>query len=767
MRKSLAIAVRIHDGRYHGEGDGFDDASWPPSPARLFQSLVAGAAHGGTVHADDQRALRWLEELPPPRIAAPTSRPGGLLPAFVPSNDLDAKLGGRAKATKIEDTVSRIRDAKSWRPRLFVASVPIIYVWEFEPPDAQAHRLCDIAARLYQLGRGIDMAAATGQIMACGEADAALNDHPGSVWRPSGGGAVGVPAPGSTTSLIERHEGRYRQLAREGDGAMLFTQPPKAFFRHIGYATPPRRLHFDLLDADGFAPRPLRCAALTVRDIRDAVGGRLRDTLADQAGQVERLVIGRNAGPQDIAQRIRILPVPSVGMEHTDPSIRRVAVEIPRACPVDWRDLRWAFAGLVPFDSKTGAPWSSRLVTSGEGTMLERYARPARLFRSVTAVALTHARRAPAGGATLRREDESRAVKAVFQALRHAGIRTKPTSVSVQREPLHQRGSRAEAFAEGSRFSPQAMWHVELEFPAEVAGPLVLGDGRFAGLGLMEPVVRGHCDFFALRLEPGLRVPRADSAALLRSVRRALMALARDDRGRVSRLFSGHEADGRPDRSQHHGHIFITADGGEHGQLDWIARILVAAPWRADRTKTPRDSARREFDRTVRALNDLRAGSVGRFHLAAVQLAEGDPVTGPGTTWESVTPYLATRHAKSKSEARVAILKDVYSECARRGLPDPARVGFSEISVGPKGGSPSASLTLHFAAAVRGPLLLGRNSHAGGGLFHVVPTGADRSAASREQAWKDLRATMDEIGKKASRRGLTDAELERLLTDGS
>ncbi|WP_409194161.1 type I-U CRISPR-associated protein Csb2, partial [Accumulibacter sp.] len=40
MPRALLIAVRFHDGRFHGRPE------WPPSPARLFQALVAAAATG-------------------------------------------------------------------------------------------------------------------------------------------------------------------------------------------------------------------------------------------------------------------------------------------------------------------------------------------------------------------------------------------------------------------------------------------------------------------------------------------------------------------------------------------------------------------------------------------------------------------------------------------------------------------------------------------------------------------------------------------------
>jgi CRISPR-associated protein Csb2 len=41
MPLNLVITIHLHDGRYHGMGE------WRPSPARLFQALVAGAAQGG------------------------------------------------------------------------------------------------------------------------------------------------------------------------------------------------------------------------------------------------------------------------------------------------------------------------------------------------------------------------------------------------------------------------------------------------------------------------------------------------------------------------------------------------------------------------------------------------------------------------------------------------------------------------------------------------------------------------------------------------
>ena len=739
MENSLLVAVHLHDGRYHGEDDGFKGASWPPSPARLFQGLLAGVARGSAISLDDQRALHWLEELPPPRIAAPASRLGGALPVFVPNNDLDAVGGDPAN-------VGKIRVGKTWRPRYFDASTPILYVWEFAPPDTQAHRVCSIATRLYQLGRGVDMAAATsstavdavarashqlgrgvdmaaatGKVMSQEEVDAALAGYSGPVWRPGGTGIVGVPAPGSLTSLLLREQGRRRRLVRDASGETLFTQPPKARFRHVGYEAPPRRLRYELRDESRFAPHPLHSAATLVTGVRDQAARRLQDALPARSEEIERLVIGRNADPQDLVLRPRIMPIPSIGTEHTDPSIRRLTVEIPQECPISSRDLEWAFAGLEPMDAATGEAWSGQLVSTTDSTMADRFERPSRLFRSVTAVALSRAHRRPAGDAQRRREDEARASAAVLQALRHSGVRAKPSSIVVQREPLHRHGATAEAFAHGSRFSPMAMWHVEIRFPTELRGPLVIGDGRFCGLGLMVPVAMDHCDVFALELEEGVRVAGGDARALLRSVRRALMALARDSAGRVGRLFSGHEADGRPDQSRHHAHIYLAADSGTDGSHEWVRRIVVAAPWAVDREAKSDRREQRLFDRVVCSLVDLRAGVLGRFRLSAAPIGEGDPTIGPARTWKGVTEYTATRNMKKRDDPRITVEGDVRAECARQGILSPRDVEVSKVSVGPRGGGLKAAVTLHFNTAVRGPILLGRDSHTGGGLFHAVP----------------------------------------------
>src|SRR5882724_11100963 len=143
MQHTLVVHVNLHDARYHGMPD------WPPSPARLFQALVAGAAMPGELADEDCAALEWLERLPAPTIAAPIARHTRGFFNYVPNNDLDSKGGDPAR-------VSEIRAAKLIKPRLLDSQVPIRYFWNFEQDraaDQFAARICSVAERVYQLGR--------------------------------------------------------------------------------------------------------------------------------------------------------------------------------------------------------------------------------------------------------------------------------------------------------------------------------------------------------------------------------------------------------------------------------------------------------------------------------------------------------------------------------------------------------------------------------------------------------------------------------------
>jgi CRISPR-associated protein Csb2 len=140
------------------------------------------------------------------------------------------------------------------------------------------------------------------------------------------------------------------------------------------------------------------------------------------------------------------------------------------------------------------------LSPSDDDDMLRHYGigTTARVFRSVTPVALPEGakrrRIEPTRQTTEAKQGLERVVEiavaraAVVQALRHAAVRAPVETIRAQREPFDAAGSRVESFAEETPFEKERLWHVEIAFAAPVAGPLLIGDGRFLGLGLMAPV---------------------------------------------------------------------------------------------------------------------------------------------------------------------------------------------------------------------------------------------------------------------------------------
>ena len=733
MEHALLVTVRFHEGRYHGL-DNRKASEWPPAPARLFQALMAGAARGARVPGEVQAALDWLEALPPPVIAAPRGIPGQTFKNYVPNNDLDAELA-KGKAPDLGKAVAAIRVDKRYRPILFDAGMPILYCWPFDDGDGQAKALCDVAIGLYQFGRGIDMAWAEAAVIDPDEAEQRLSGHGGIVYRPSGGGDSGLgllcPRPGLQRSLAARFEGmriRFRTGGTNRKPTRLFVQPPKPRLARVVYDARPHRFVFELRTVDAqadFAHQALKTAAALVQEVRDKAAKRLRDALPDSADKAERYLIGRDARDSDKAARVRIVPIPSVGSEYADTAIRRLVVYVPQSCPLAADDLAWAFAQVAWVDAD--GVICKELQRADEDRMVRRFERRGRRWQSLTPLALPLARRRriepdrqaeEAKGAAERTAEEARATAAVRQALRHAGTDAPVAKVRVQREPFHHRGDRAESFASGTRFTKDMLWHAEVTFTEPVAGPLLLGDGRFLGLGLMHPrePMRG---VLAFAITGGLAGSAAPGTVAL-AARRAMMARVQRQLRRGERFpgyVSGHEEDGSPTGGDAHRHIAVVADLPR-------GRLLYIAPNRLQRRGIRWREIEKDHRRTVRALEDmdvLRAGAAGRLTLApAVLDPESDPLFAPARIWESVTDYHVTRHYRRLSDEE-ALKADVSSELGRRGWPRlrPEAIEVLAVERGPRGGL-SGRLRLVFPTAQRGPLLTGRTSHKGGGLFSGV-----------------------------------------------
>lgn len=726
MSNALVLTVRLHDGRYHGRGD------WPPSPARLFQALVAGAARGAALAREDREALCWLERLPPPEIVAPPARPGQRVVSYVPNNDLDA-VGGELTR------VGEIRVAKVHEARLFESGRPFLYVWLFDDSPgslAQARLACDLASRLFQLGRGIDMACAEGVVLRREEAASRLEELAGSRYWPTGPAVdtgLQCPTEGSLASLEARFRAFTERIAPSPGGkGWRFAQPPKPLFARVAYGSPLTYQMFELrslVHGDAFRPWPQQEASSLIVRLRDRAVERLSRAWPHRGAVVERALVGRDSVEADKRSRVRILPLPSIGHDHADRAIRRVLVEVSADCPLSAADVFWGFSGTIveqAVDPDTGEVLrDTRLLPAVAPEMLRHYGiaeprEPSRWWRTVTPAALPplaarrridpRRSREEAKGGRERAEEEARAVSSVVQALRHAGVAARVTTVRVQREPFARNGRRAEAFADGTRFGKERLWHVEVSFAEPVAGPLVIGDGRYLGLGLMAPT-RLVADVLGFRAGP---IPdNAVPTDLCRALRRAVMARVQARLGPRQALplfFSGHAPDGAPARSGHHAHLAFVADLAR-------SRLLVLAPHVLEH-RTPTREERTwltVLDAAMSGFRELRIGGGVSLEIGSVPIESSDDLLfAPAECWESVTDYTPTRHSKADSLTE-GLAADARRELQRRGMPVHS-VDVLAADVGSRGGQ-RGRLRLRFARPVAGPILLGRTCHFGGGLF--------------------------------------------------
>lgn len=729
MAQHLVLTLRLHEdgfgcARYHGMSQGAPE--WPPAPARVYQALVAGVARGRALPASAVPALEWLEALPPPVIAAPQRTLGQAVSIFVPNNDADALADPR--------DVSSIRTAKLVQPSLFAANQPLLYAWALEPGSEHAATIADAASDLYQLGRGIDMAWAVAEVLDDAALDACLTAHRGVIHRPEPGvrgtRMLACPAAGSLGSLVQRHQAT--RLRADGAGKkmrVLFTNPPKPQFASVSYERARRLAVYELRGRDAPKPWPwaLGRSVKLVETLRDAAAVRLQAGLGGDADPIQRSLVGRAAdgsGAVSVTERVRIIPLPSIGSVHADRAIRRVLVDVPSGGPLQAADVHWAFSGLARVDSQTGelSPW---VLTQSEGDdMLGHYIGPGRRWRSVTAVALPESARRrridPARRqldpkpASERITEEGRASAAVRAALRHAGVVAPATFLRVQREPFEANGARAEVFAEGTRFAKERLWHVEVELDRDVEGPLVIGDGRFVGLGVMaparEPAATTGIHAFDVTGGGGPDLP----LVLTRALRRAIMARVRNTLGvspdaGLDRFFSGHERNGAKAAAESPGHLACHWDAPRR-------RLLLIAPHRLARRAAYRDERQhlQTLERALDGFTHLAAGAAGALSLRRHSLTDDDPLLAAARSWTSVTPYVVTRHRRCAS-AHEALVADVLTECGRYGLPRP-EVSVLDLQALPGQGL-QGRVRLDFSVAVAGPIALGRSARLGGGLF--------------------------------------------------
>lgn len=468
---------------------------WPPQPDRIFSALVASWGLDGEDPAE-RAALEWLEAQEPPSLhLTEPAHERQTVKVYVPPND--AK--GLTVLPHLRRRQERRLPAVSLDPG---ARVHLSVIWQADPPEAHRAALDALARRTSHVGHSASLVRA-----AFRQAD----DASGELTV-----AERAPYPGRLKELEALHA---RHMAGDGN------------------ARPRPAVHLPRVPAEPPSPRPFADDP-TDWVLFEHAGGERPDLRAQAAlAEATRLAVmeawtraNGTGAPAWISgheadrtpardPHLAIVPMANLGWTHSDGRLMGLALVPPEAEAAVWRQpgpetftRRQAFQralarlGEADAEGRTvltlapqgGKAWSWRLTPAASGLKSldpERYLRPARIWASATPVLLD--RHLKSSGPPERSDEAEALVRAACQRAglpdpevvalsKHAAIRGAPSARPAGGNP------RWTGWARRRSFGARAFVHARLVFEAPVPGPVLIGAGRFHGLGLFLPMQEGR-----------------------------------------------------------------------------------------------------------------------------------------------------------------------------------------------------------------------------------------------------------------------------------
>jgi len=460
-----------------------ETADWPPAADRVFSALVASWAARGCEKGEAE-ALRWLERQPPPVVVASVASARTTPPFYVPPND--ARLDRTRTAAGVFPPLRKRQE------RRFAVARPEESVVELRWPEAPEK---PTLAALDRLAADTSYLGASRSLVRCrfrAEGD------PGAAGRPTARWVY----PGRLDELRIAYEQGVRPTSgapvRAAIGADATDPPPASVFADRWLVLEHR---------DGTMP-DLRACALVARQIRDC----LMSGYGRLGLPVPETVSGHTEdGSPTRAPHLAIVPLAFVGFPHADGRVLGYALVPPRNAGLledeTFRRVLRKLAPIADVRGRSGEMVRELTVSTPVGTAAEAafkltfqprfegsgrrsldpglYLGPARRFATATPIVLD--RHLKERGAA--RVDEIRAmIESACERIglprpvavvpdRHAAVEGAP-SIRIEGAPAWTR------WRSPAELASRQLTHAVLEFAEPVRGPVLLGAGRFCGLGL-------------------------------------------------------------------------------------------------------------------------------------------------------------------------------------------------------------------------------------------------------------------------------------------
>ncbi|MEQ9178260.1 MAG: type I-U CRISPR-associated protein Csb2 [Nitratireductor sp.] len=457
------------------------EPDWPPQPDRIFSALVASWGALNEI-ADGRRALEWLECQSPPKmfcVRMASARPA--VDHYVPVND-----------QKLERALPRRR---ARQPRRFAvcalpeAPVHLRLIWDAGPNAEDLRALNLLASATSYVGHSASL------VRFRFVAGLATSDT-----RLERDDVRTAPYPGRLAELKRLYDRHVAgdERARPRRSAQL--PRPNYDAPRCNVFSPD---WFVLAHAGGDRPDLLAAAALA-RRLRDAVMSVVPQPPAPWISGHE---------PDGAPMRdphMAIAPLANIGWEHADGRLMGLAVILPHAVRSSWQDRtpeEWrarrefegAFAklmsmgdGAISLRLGRAGVWAlePELTPSRRSLDPHRYTKPAQVFVSVTPIALDrHLKRTGAAAREEAAELVARACAAIglpepsrVDVFKHSAVRGAPSARPASGAPSRP------YWARPGFLKQRRLVHARIAFADAVPGPVILGAGRFVGLGFCLPV---------------------------------------------------------------------------------------------------------------------------------------------------------------------------------------------------------------------------------------------------------------------------------------
>ena len=458
----MAFAIEVELVRASFEAGRFDSASdseWPPEPARLFCALVA--PH----ETDDERnALRWLENQGAPLVVC-SSAAESLRTNYVPTNQT---VSGKKRDGILSGSSHNGFDARTGKgPRTWYRHIPsepvVRFIWPGAAPDDETLQAIEgLCRKIPYLGRSTSPA-----IVSVMNGEPPMDAPQTFTPDEAGRRRLTVPRPGYFDALVGAYEAE--QSAWE---------VPRRFagYRTGAAATPDVGGPWEAPIVLPFAHRRSIAAAHLVLATTT-----LRRALINVLDGGPSILHGHADGLPAPRHQISFLGLPVVGNTHADGHLVGMALALPK--DISSEDRRTVLRGLRQVQSlhlgKVGSFELERTPDTRQALSPDRWSRKSRTWVSATPMCTDR---------HLHRTNDTDFAIAVRDACRHLDI-PEPVSVEASEFPLLLGAQNLRPHQRVRRMSEKAKpaLHCRISFAEEVSGPLVLGNMRSFGLGLMLP----------------------------------------------------------------------------------------------------------------------------------------------------------------------------------------------------------------------------------------------------------------------------------------